>query len=131
MAHKGEVDPRSKKKPAVSKDGLVSKRNVEKLLKELGYDYRKCPHEREERRLRAELEILEKRLLAVPEYQALEKAMVEASDKGCEARARLDSRVIKIRRRYYAHGLTPAVIKEIQDLVEERNREEVPEEADE
>jgi hypothetical protein len=32
------------------------------------------------------------------------------------------SRVRKVRQRYLAHGLTPAVVKEIQKLVEEANK---------
>jgi hypothetical protein len=72
--------------------------------------------------LRAEVELLEKKLLDVPAYRKL-KAKADAAYRAYHARrARLRKKAGQLRLEYCARGLTPDIKRRINALVKEANR---------
>lgn len=101
----------------------VSRRNIEKLLKELQTNYgHEGPLYDRYRELDAQLDALRARFEASKPYKTLsakvEKARM-ADAKEYETRRRA---VQAVRQAYYAHGPIPKVMAELQKLIKRFNR---------
>lgn len=66
-----------------------------------------------------EADQLSKKLLAVPEYESARQRAQEASQAYYTQRKAIHAKIVKVHRSYLARGLTPAVIKQINDLIVE------------
>lgn len=94
-----------------------TKGSIEKLFRELHVTDVKEYAEMQS--LNRQLDELEKKLLDVPEYLELKRRKDEASRAYYDKRNELMKKIGRVRRKYLARGLTPAVRKEIEELVEE------------
>ena len=102
-----------------------TRRTVEQLFKDLSGRYYGYGHEDYEKTkdLETQIEDLKVKLLDVPEMRELQKRRSELEGQLAARRKAINERLGKVRRQYFAHGLTPAVLKQVQDLVEFVNDE--------
>ena len=82
------------------------------------FNKEKCPSFAALQSKREALEELEKKLLEVPEFESLESEIHKLEMKLNDEVKMLDTKVAKVKRIFYAHGMTPNVIKKVQELVE-------------
>lgn len=100
-----------------------TRRSVERLFKEI----LQSPWEMysgELRRLREKREAMEKGLLSHPTYKKLVAKQEAAETKYYNDRRALEAAVRQVRLEYLAKGLTPDVLKQIEDLVKLANKEQ-------
>jgi microcompartment protein CcmL/EutN len=110
------VTPKAKAQITVEGAAGPTRRTVEALLREMsGGRYRESKDSIVLRRAKEELE---KKLTDTPEMQDLERRISEAYQKERDEDRERNAAVEKVRRAYYARGLTPAVVKMVQDLVD-------------
>jgi hypothetical protein len=99
-----------------------TRRTVEALFRELD---RRCYDDadyREYQRLYEEREALAKKLLNVPAMKKLEARRDAAHQRSQARSARIASKLLAVRQKYLAEGLTPPVQREIRALVKESRR---------
>ncbi len=98
----------------------ITSRNVEKLLKELspGYNHQTKISARI-RSLEADYDELEKKLLSSPKLIALHQTIRELRDEHQKIVNANVGKVAKIRKRYWAEGATPRVLKALEAMLDE------------
>ncbi len=100
-------------------------RTIDKLFREInsrGYAW----YQPEVKELQAQIEDLKERLLADKELQKMEKTLQKMVTKYDNWSKEWELKVQCARQRYYANGLTPEVLKQIQELVEEYHAADRP-----
>ncbi len=96
-----------------------SRRTVEALFRELSHVRWGDHGDGEYNLLTEELRKLKDRLTDTPEVRDLELRIDTLNEKTNRERMEKEEKVRNVRQKYFAHGLTPAVVKDIQKLVEE------------
>ena len=95
-----------------------TRRTVEKLFQELYREMAGTLYEKS-RRLSEEREELAKKLVDVPAYNKLDRAVDKAYKEYHRAVAVHKEKIRTVRNQYLAKGLTPSVLRDLEKLVEE------------
>lgn len=98
-----------------------TKAGIAALFKELSYERRYAGDDPEIQAVQSQYEQLEQRLLNYGKLNALKNKIERLTDAFNKKKKKLEDKVRKVRRLYYAHGLTANVKKAIQNLVKECN----------
>ena len=121
------MSDKPKSKAAVERE-QPTKASIQALLNSLSGSPYGCssrdevdPLYAEYRRLDDEADALEKKLTDVPELRKAREAAKAARSRYEERRREVRTRVTKVQRLLWAKGLTPAVLKKVDELVEEVN----------
>lgn len=104
-----------------------NKRNIERLFRELsGYNNPiddACPSKEDMEKADRRVDELEKKMYAYGPLAHAVQQRDDARDQFNKERKKLQEQLAKIRRLYFARGLTPNVLKQIEDFVDKLNRQ--------
>lgn len=104
-----------------------NKRNIERLFRELsGYNNPlddACPSKEEMEKADRRVDEIEKKMYASGPLAYAVQVRDDARDEFNKERKKLQERLSKIRRLYFARGLTPMVLKQIEEFVDMLNRQ--------
>jgi len=98
-----------------------TRRTIEELFRELANSSNRWDND-EIQAISQELDQLKDELHNVPPVKKLERRLCEARRKHHQIKDAVKEKLVKVRRRYLAKGLTPSVLKEIEKLVETANK---------
>jgi hypothetical protein len=94
----------------------ANRKSVELLFRDLIIEYEGSKRE-EAIRLQKQLDELQEKLLAAPEFKALQRKADKAWDGYRKAKMELEGEIRKVRQKYVTEGLTEEVLAGINNLI--------------